>query len=41
MGVLARAAERAEGEDGISCEVIDLRTLQPWDAETVEASVNR
>ena len=27
--------------DGISCEVIDLRTLLPWDVETVEASVNK
>jgi hypothetical protein len=25
----------------ISCEVIDLRTLLPWDAAAVEASVNK
>ena len=27
--------------DGVSCEVIDLRTLLPWDVRTVEASVNK
>jgi len=34
--VRAQAAEVAEG-DGISCEVIDLRTLLPWDRATVGA----
>lgn len=28
-------------QDGISCEVIDLRTLLPWDAAAVEQSVNK
>lgn len=28
-------------QEGISCELIDLRTLIPWDRETVEASVNK
>jgi 2-oxoisovalerate dehydrogenase E1 component len=34
------AAERMAGE-GRSIEVIDLRTLQPWDRETVLASVRK
>lgn len=34
------AAERLAG-DGISCEVIDPRTLQPFDVETVVESVRR
>ncbi len=32
------AAERA-GEEGLSVEVVDLRTLWPWDTETVLGSV--
>jgi len=36
--VTQKAAELAAGE-GISCEVIDLRTLLPWDLESVVASV--
>ncbi|MCI18263.1 2-oxoisovalerate dehydrogenase subunit beta mitochondrial-like-like, partial [Trifolium medium] len=27
--------------EGISCELIDLKTLIPWDKETVEASVKK
>eukprot|EP00741_Cyanophora_paradoxa_P021986 tig00021432_g21223.t1 len=38
--VLLRAAAMAERE-GISVEVIDLQTLQPWDAPTVVASVKK
>lgn len=35
-----RAAERLR-EDGISAEVIDLRTIRPWDVETVLTSVRK
>ncbi len=36
--ILQKAAEKAL-EDGINCEIIDLRSIAPWDAETVAASV--
>jgi pyruvate dehydrogenase E1 component beta subunit len=35
------AAEVLEREDGVSCEVIDLRTLRPLDYPTVVGSVGR
>jgi 2-oxoisovalerate dehydrogenase E1 component beta subunit len=35
------AAEQLAGEDSSSIEVIDLRTIIPWDRETVLASVSR
>jgi len=38
--VIEEACKLAEAE-GISCEVIDLNTLLPWDSETVEASVKK
>jgi 2-oxoisovalerate dehydrogenase E1 component beta subunit len=38
MEVIEQAAEMAE-KAGISCELIDLRTIVPWDIETVAASV--
>ncbi|MBW4933129.1 alpha-ketoacid dehydrogenase subunit beta [Marinobacter sp. F4206] len=38
MEVIEQAVEMAEKE-GISCEVIDLRTILPWDVETVANSV--
>lgn len=34
------AVSRAE-EVGISCEVIDLRTIVPWDRETVINSIKK
>ncbi|MGS0680674.1 alpha-ketoacid dehydrogenase subunit beta [Shewanella sp. 125m-7] len=40
MEILENAAEMA-AKKGISCEIIDLRTLSPWDAETVAASVKK
>lgn len=38
MEVIGKAVDMAEKE-GISCEVIDLRTILPWDADTVADSV--
>ncbi|KAG5988061.1 hypothetical protein E4U54_004787 [Claviceps lovelessii] len=35
------AVQRAEEDLGISCELIDLRTLYPWDKETVFASARK
>ncbi|HEU4630697.1 MAG TPA: dehydrogenase E1 component subunit alpha/beta [Gemmatimonadaceae bacterium] len=35
------AANQAADEDGLSVEVIDLRSLSPWDQETVYASVRK
>lgn len=38
---VALAAAEAAAEKGVSAEVVDLRTLWPWDRETVFASVAR
>lgn len=35
------AAEQSEEEEGISCEVVDLRTLMPFDIDTVLSSVQK
>ena len=40
MEVMEKAAKMA-AQDGVSCEVIDLRSLLPWDAETVCQSVEK
>ena len=40
MEYLEMADQLAE-KDGISCELIDLRTIVPWDIETVVASVKK
>mmetsp|Transcript_14226 Transcript_14226/g.26440 ORF Transcript_14226/g.26440 Transcript_14226/m.26440 type:complete len:791 (+) Transcript_14226:66-2438(+) len=40
IGRLEAAADRAAA-DGISCEIIDLQTVIPWDVDTVETSVKR
>lgn len=37
---LEDAAKRA-AKEGISCEIIDLQTIIPWDVDTVQASVNK
>ncbi|KAF1982010.1 thiamine diphosphate-binding protein [Aulographum hederae CBS 113979] len=36
-----KALEAAEKDFGISCELIDLRTIYPWDRETVVKSVSK
>ena len=40
MEIVQKAVEMAE-KDGISCEVIDLRSILPWDADAVAASVKK
>lgn len=40
MEIIEKAASMA-ANDGISCEIIDLRTILPWDIETVAQSVIR
>jgi 2-oxoisovalerate dehydrogenase E1 component beta subunit len=38
---LQEACRLAKEQDGIDCELIDLQTILPWDAETVERSVQK
>ena len=33
--ILRQACEMAQSELGVSCELIDLRTILPWDEDTV------
>ncbi|CAM9586399.1 unnamed protein product [Ascophyllum nodosum] len=40
LRVMSEACDEA-AEEGISCEVIDLRTIMPWDFETVSRSVKK
>ena len=40
VSIALKAAELA-AEDGLSCEVIDLRTLRPWDEQCVYESVRK
>ncbi|KFD57188.1 hypothetical protein M513_02073, partial [Trichuris suis] len=39
--ILKEVAELAKQELGISCDVIDLRTILPWDEEAVYSSVKK
>jgi len=41
LAIMEEACEEAAKEAGISCELIDLRTLIPWDKAVIEASVNK
>ncbi|MCL6421220.1 alpha-ketoacid dehydrogenase subunit beta [Aestuariirhabdus haliotis] len=40
MEIIEKAADMAESE-GVSCELIDLRSIVPWDADRVAASVKK
>ena len=40
LGRIMEAAEQAQ-QLGVSCEVIDLQTIVPWDVDTVARSVNK
>lgn len=39
--VLQQAANKVREAAGVQCDVLDLRTLLPWDMEAVTGSVNR
>mmetsp|Transcript_5877 Transcript_5877/g.8644 ORF Transcript_5877/g.8644 Transcript_5877/m.8644 type:complete len:376 (-) Transcript_5877:198-1325(-) len=39
LRIVQKAALRAKKEHNISCEIIDLRTILPWDIEAVTGSV--
>lgn len=39
--MLVAAAQLAQDLQGISCNVLDMRTLLPWDVEAVAASVSK
>lgn len=41
MAIEAIAAAEIAAEQGLSCEVIDLRTIAPWDRDAVIASVRK
>jgi 2-oxoisovalerate dehydrogenase E1 component beta subunit len=41
LRVLEEAVAMAKEKHGISCELIDLRTIYPWDVDTIEASVRK
>ena len=41
LRAMVAACEMAETQLGVSCELIDLRTVFPWDVDTVVASVSR
>jgi len=40
-GAMVERCEKAAGESAIDVELLDLRTLSPWDRETVLASVSK
>ena len=39
--MLKEASKIAKSKDNISCEIIDLQTILPWDIETVVKSVKK
>ena len=41
LKVLEKACDMAQQQLGVSCELIDLQTILPWDFETIEKSVQK
>ncbi|KAL3915970.1 MAG: hypothetical protein SGILL_005393 [Bacillariaceae sp.] len=41
LQVLQQAVDMAKEKDGISCELIDLQTILPWDVDCIVNSVNK
>jgi 2-oxoisovalerate dehydrogenase E1 component beta subunit len=41
LRVIEKAADKALAERGISCEIIDLQTISPWDSLAIEKSVKK
>ena len=41
LRVLEAACDLVQKQYGISAELIDLQTILPWDADTIEESVNK
>ena len=41
LGVALEAAERLAADEGVQCEVLDLRTIRPLDEEAIFASVTK
>ena len=40
-GAMVHVCEKAIEDSGISCDLIDLQTLLPWDKETVISSIEK
>ena len=40
-GAMVHVAQAAISESGISCDLIDLQSLVPWDKEAIEASIEK
>ena len=40
-GAMVHVAQAAIRESGISCDLIDLQSLVPWDKEAIEASIEK
>ena len=41
LHILREVANMAKDQLGVSCELIDLRTILPWDIETIEQVCTR
>jgi len=41
VNLLLKVADRLQNEDGVSSEVIDLRSIRPFDAQTIVDSVRK